>query len=77
MHVHPGFTPGSPQVDPACFQRLKHKHDQLLSNFAFNSNLRPFIEKRADLLANLVGRCRLTLGWKQLTPRLLSGTFSS
>ena len=25
----------------------------------------------------MVGRCRLTPGWKQLTPRLLSGTFSS
>ena len=24
-----------------------------------------------------VGRCRFTPGWKQLTPRLLSGTFSA
>ena len=28
-------------------------------------------------VARKVGRCRLTPGWKQLTPRLLSGTFSA
>ena len=29
------------QVDPAWFQRLKVKYNQLLSNFAFNFHLRP------------------------------------
>ena len=28
-------------MDPACFQRLKLKYDEPVSNFAFNRNLRP------------------------------------
>jgi len=34
-------TPGRPQVDPAWFQRLNLPYDKLLSNVAFNCNLRP------------------------------------
>ena len=53
------LTTGCPQADPACFQRLKLKHDKLLPNFAFNFNLRPSIkeafEKHAAVLAS-VGR---------------------
>ena len=33
------------------------------------------IQKHVDISFDKVGRCRLTPGWKQLTPRLLSGTF--
>jgi hypothetical protein len=29
-------------MDPAWFQRLKLEHDKLLSNVAFNCNLRPY-----------------------------------
>jgi len=41
LRVHPRFTPGSPQVDPARFYRLKLKYEKLLSNFALNCNMRP------------------------------------
>jgi len=57
---------------------LKPNCDELLSNFAVNcNNLRQYttVAGATDLMAAMVGQCSLTLGWKQLTPRLLSGTF--
>jgi len=64
--VHPRFTPGSPQVDRAWFQHLKLRHDEALSSFAFNSNLRRYnagtpdvalaSDKRYAELMELVGR---------------------
>ena len=41
VQVDPRLTPGCPQADPACFQRLKVRYDKLLSDVAFNFNLRP------------------------------------
>ena len=41
------LTPGCPQVDFACFQRLKLKYDELLSNLAFILKLRPSLEALA------------------------------
>jgi hypothetical protein len=38
--VAPSFTLGGPQVERAWFQRLTLRYDGLLSNFAFNFNLR-------------------------------------
>ena len=132
VQVDPGY-PVVFAVDPTLafrgFQLLKLKHDKLLSNFAFNCNLRHYTlvssllegegssgstagssgsaagssgsaagsaaGSGAGSAAGVwfgrellrvhtvapstapVGRCRLTPGWKQLTPRLLSGTFSS
>jgi len=54
------------RVECACFQRMKLKHDKLLSSFAFTFNLRPYVKDNARLTgvsdAMLkVGRCRLTL----------------
>ena len=51
------------------------KYDQLLSNFAFNFNLRPYnvgarVHQRAPSRA-----VQLDPGFEHLTPRLLSGTF--
>jgi len=34
--VHPRFTPGSPRVDRAWFQRLKLNNDELLSSFGIS-----------------------------------------
>jgi len=43
------FTPGSPCLDPGLtalgFQRLKLKCDELISSFAFNLNLRRYMEE--------------------------------
>ena len=36
--------PSGPRVDRACFQRLKLKYDEPLLYFAFNFNLRPYIQ---------------------------------
>ena len=36
------FTPGLCCRPHACFQLLKLKHDKVLSNFAFNCNLRHY-----------------------------------
>ena len=41
MQVDPRLSPGCPQVVPARFQRSKLNYDKLLSNLAFNFNLRP------------------------------------
>ena len=44
MQVDPGFSLLPPRLllDSRDFQLLKLKHDQLLSNFAFNCNLRHY-----------------------------------
>ena len=39
------MTPGWPQVDPACFQRSKQKHDKLLSKVAVKFNLRRYTKE--------------------------------
>jgi len=73
------LTHGRPLVEPACFQRLKLKHDELLPKVALKCNLRHYIWgdphdpiRRAlagcDVL--VVGRCSLTLLWPALTPSL-------
>ena len=36
------LTPGFRSAPHACFQRLRLKHDKLLSNFAFNCNVRHY-----------------------------------
>jgi len=45
-------------------KRLKLKYDELLSNFAFNSNLRRYSKgipiTMTIMYAAVVGRCRLT-----------------
>jgi len=47
------FTPGSPRVVSAWFQRLKLKHVEPLSNCAFNFTLRPStLDLRQKNLAN-------------------------
>jgi len=63
------LTPGGPEVDPACLQRLKPTRDKLLSNVAFNFNLRHYSMAIATIVILsffwqrcMVGRCSLTLG---------------
>ena len=66
---------------------MKLKCEESLSNFAIKFNLRHYtvgvggadaVDVMADLPWELkVGRCKFTPGWKHLTQRLLSGTFSA
>ena len=58
-------------VDPKLafrgFQLMNLKHDKLLSNFAcfgFNRNLRPYSMAIFNRNETLVGRCRLTPGFR-------------
>ena len=69
VQVDPGFFAVDPTLAFRDFQLLKLKHDKLLSSFAFHCNLRHYHQARSLPTA---GRCSLTPGWKQLTPRLLS-----
>jgi len=41
VQLDPGLTAVDPTLAFRDFQRLKLKHDELLSNFGFNRNLRP------------------------------------
>ena len=61
---------------------MKQKCDELLSNFAFNFNLRRYTKAAADLLPGgledmdvgltLVGRCKLPVSKLKLKARLVS-----
>jgi len=55
----------NPMLKASGTKRLKLKHEELLSSFAFNFNLRLYIlnlQSAAGLTAlDLVGRCRLTV----------------
>jgi elongation factor 3 len=54
------LTLGWPQADHAWFQRLKLKHSEPLSNFAFNFNLRRYA-KMAATIQSLSGGWRMKL----------------
>ena len=41
--MHPRFTPCSPRLHRAWFQRFKLKYGELSSNVAFNFNLRRYV----------------------------------
>jgi len=54
------------------------KYDELLSNIAFNLNLRPYTVDdyvKDGAVPVLGGAVQVDPGFSQLTPRLLSGTF--
>ena len=57
--------PIKPTLKPPGTKRFKLNYDVLLSNFAFNFNLRRYPEAAAKVRAEarrvMVGRCRLTL----------------
>jgi len=63
---HGGAVQVETRIESACLQRLKVKHDNLLSSFAFKFNLRP---------CNMVASCALSgvesattmVGWCKLT----------
>ena len=60
------LTQGLTKIDPPCIQRLKPKHDKLLSNFAFKCNLRHYTEEAANApcVGPQVEPCRFTPGFR-------------
>jgi len=89
VQVHPGLEAVDPTLVFRHFQLLNLKYDKLLSNVGFKCKLRhcgwvvgagsggAYANDWTALIASnfVVRRCSLTPGWKQLTPRLVSGTF--
>jgi hypothetical protein len=68
-----------PQVDPACFRRLKPNCEESLSNFSFNCKLRRYTKDGWTAVKSgylrlpgagaytfyvTVGRCRVTPGFR-------------
>jgi hypothetical protein len=63
------LTPGSTALG---FSALKLKYDELLSNSAFNVNLRRYSKGTAQGCINEVGRCSLPVSQPELKARLVS-----
>jgi len=47
--VHAKFKPIETRADSACFSRLKPKYDDVLSNVAFNFNLRRYTKAHSEM----------------------------